>query len=34
MAQEDSKNLKKYFENEPPSFFDELINNGEQRSYL
>lgn len=34
MAQEDSKNLKKYFENDPPSFFDELVNNGEQRSCL
>lgn len=24
MAQDESKNLKKYFENDPPSFFDEL----------
>lgn len=24
MAQEESKNLQKYFENDPPSFFDEL----------
>ncbi|CRK93971.1 CLUMA_CG007497, isoform A [Clunio marinus] len=24
MTQEDSKNLKRYFENDPPSFFDEL----------
>lgn len=24
MAQDESKNLKRYFENDPPSFFDEL----------
>ena len=24
MAQEESKNLQKYFENDPPSFFDDL----------
>lgn len=29
MAKEDSENLKKYFENDPPSFFDELVNKGE-----
>lgn len=31
MAQDESKNLQKYFENEPPSFFDELV---EKRSDL
>lgn len=24
MAQEENKNLQKYFENDPPSFFDDL----------
>lgn len=32
MAQDESKNLKKYFENDPPSFFDDLaVKEGEAR---
>lgn len=33
MAQEESKNLQKYFENDPPSFFDDLaVKEGEAQS--
>lgn len=33
MAHEESKNLQKYFENDPPSFFDDLaVKEGETQS--
>lgn len=28
MAQDETKNLQKYFENDPPSFFDDLTDKG------
>lgn len=35
MAQDESKNLKKYFENDPPSFFDELaVKEGKEHEHL